>query len=88
MFSVLVTSATADRTDKLGDTRAIQAQTVGEVVAEVTSTENKSVLLGLDEVGGDEIPTKGAGTGDDERLGGGVSGLEQLANLRQSVAKG
>ena len=63
----------------LGDVGAVDLQAVGEAITKVTSAENERILTRLDEVGGNEIPTKGAGAGQDERLSGGVGGLEQLA---------
>lgn len=71
----------------LGNVGAVDLEAVGEAIAKVTGAENESILTRLDQVGGDKIPTKGAGAGQDERLSGRVRGLEQLAQHGQGLAE-
>jgi hypothetical protein len=49
--------------------------------------ENESVLAGLDQVGGNEIPSKGSGTRDNEGLISGCGGDEELAEHAEGLAK-
>lgn len=73
---------------ELGHVGAVHAQAVGKAVAEVAGPEHEDVLAGLDQVGSHEIPAQRARAGDDEGLGGGVGGLEELAQHRQRLAEG
>lgn len=49
--------------------------------------KNESVLAGLDQVGGNEIPSKGSGTGDNEGLVSGCGGDEELAEHAEGLAE-
>jgi hypothetical protein len=60
---------------------------LSERIAEVTSIQDEGMLVTLNQVGSDQIPTEGTGTGDEERLGGGVGGLEDLAKEGQGLAE-
>lgn len=80
--------ARADGGLELRDLGTVGRQGVGEAVTEVARVQNQGVLAGLDEVGADEVPTEGAGTGDDEGLGGGVGGPEKLAEKGERLAEG
>lgn len=67
---------------------AICFEAVGERVGEVPSVQDEDVIAGLGKVGGDLVPAKGAGAGEDERLRGRMGGLEELAQVREDVAEG
>lgn len=66
---------------------SIGGQALSERIAEVTSIQDEGMLVTLNQVGSDQIPTEGTGTGDEERLGGGVGGLEDLAKEGQGLAE-
>lgn len=53
-----------------------------------TTVENQNILALLNQVGGNKVPSEGAGAGDDEGLGVGLGGEEELAELGQGLAEG
>lgn len=67
---------------------AVRLEAVGERVAKVPSVQDKGFVTGLSEVRSDLVPAKGARTGENERLRGGVGGLKELAQVGQDVAEG
>jgi len=69
------------------DVSAIGLQAGTEGVTEVAGVQDESILTTLDQVGGDEVPSEGTATGDNEGLGGGVGGLEQLASQSDGLTK-
>lgn len=79
--------AAADGGLELGDVGAVDAEGVSEAVAKVAGAEDEGGVALLDQVGTDDVPTQGAGAGDDERLGGRVGGLEELAQAREDIAE-
>lgn len=76
-----------DRGLELRGAHAVRFQTGGERVAEVARVQDEGVLARLDQVRGHDVPAQGAAAGDDERLRGGVGGLEELAQEGQGLAK-
>ena len=67
---------------------AICLEAVCERVGKVTSVQDKDVIAGLCEVGGDLVPAEGAGAGENEGLRGRISRLEELAQVGEDVAEG
>jgi hypothetical protein len=49
--------------------------------------QDEDLIAGLDQVGGDLIPSEGAGAGDDNGLRGRVGGLEELAQVLEDLAE-
>jgi hypothetical protein len=66
----------------------VDLQTVGKCRREVAGVEHKGVLARLNKVGRNNVPTKRAGASNDEGLGVGVLGEEQLTGHLEGVAKG
>lgn len=79
--------AVADGGAEVVDVGAVGLQTGTEGVTEVTGVKDESILTALDQVGGDEIPSEGTATGDNEGLGGGVGGLEELASQSDGLTE-
>ena len=71
----------ADGPIKLCNVGSIGREAVGEAITKVASAQNESILALLDKVGSDKIPSQGTRAGNDERLRGGISGLEELTEL-------
>lgn len=87
LFNVGGRGDAADGAVELGHLGAVLGQAVGEAVAKVAGAEDEDVLAGLDEVGGDEVPAEGAGAVDDEGLGVGVGGADDLTEEGEGLAK-
>lgn len=88
LFNLLDRGGAADGAVELGDVGAVLGQAVGEAVAKVARAQDQGVLAGLDQVGRDQVPAQGAGAVDDEGLGVGVGGLDDLAEEGEGLAKG
>ena len=71
-----------------GDIGAVGLQAGAVGVAEVARDQDEGVVALLDQVGRDHLPAERAAAADDEGLGGGVGGLEELPDHRQGLAHG
>ena len=72
----------------LGNIGAVGLQACGIGISKVAGVKNEGILTLLDQVRGDHIPAKGATSGHDEGLSGGVGGLEELPDHSQGLTKG
>ncbi len=77
----------ANGTVELGHLGAVLGQAVGEAVTKVAGAEDKYILAGLDQVGGDEIPAERARAVDDVWLSVWVGRADDFAEQRQGLAK-
>lgn len=66
---------------------AICLEAVGKGVCEVTSMEDEYLVAGLNQVGGDLVPSQCTGAGDDKGLRGRIGGLEELAQVLEDLAE-
>jgi hypothetical protein len=66
---------------------AVRLEAVGEGIRKVAGVQDEDLIAGLDQVGGDLIPSEGAGAGDDNGLRGRVGGLEELAQVLEDLAE-
>lgn len=87
LLNVLERRALANWSLQLCSFSTVGFKTGGKGVGEVSAMKDEGFLAGLDEVGGNEIPAEGAGTCENERLGGGRGALEELANQGQGFAE-
>jgi hypothetical protein len=73
--------AFANRGLELRRLHTICLEAVGERICKVPSVQHEHFVAGLGKVCGNLVPPQCTGTGNNEGLGGGVGGLEELAQV-------
>ena len=77
----------ADRCFELRRFDAVRFEAIRKAVGEVAGVQDEDFVSGLREVGGDLVPAQCSRARNDEGLGGGVGGLEELAQHGQGFAE-
>lgn len=77
-----------DRCLELSSLDAVYFKAVGKTVGEVASVQDQHFVAALSQVGRDQVPSEGAGAGDDERLAGWVLGDEEASQHGQGLSEG